>query len=154
MKKQRLEKKVPIRPAKTPQGAEAKGPVFPLTPDQQTYVDSVPDRELREELKRHVFIVDNFRKQDEGMRQYIQKLKEKVAESEGAVREIVGNQRVFVATAAMQGLLSNPEAGQSSMQNIMDTSMIYAEGMMKLLYPQPEPAVEPKPEDGKNGPKS
>jgi hypothetical protein len=76
--------------------------------DIQRYVDSVPDTGLRDELLKHSMMVDVLAKERDGLRRYSDALKQQRDELETQLHDVLKSQRIFVATAAMQGVISNP----------------------------------------------
>ena len=114
--------------------------------DIQKFVDGVPGKELRNTLLQHALMLSTTVAERDGVRRYADGLKAQNTDLQNAYQSLVSNQRLFVATAAMQGLLSHPNVTSTDARLIIDSAINYAEEMFTKLFPEtPKPTADASP---------
>ena len=127
-----------------PMEAQPK-PELNVPSDIQGYVDSVKDNDLRSELTNHAMLLDTVVKERDGLSRYADALKKQRDEVEAQFHEVMKSQRVFVATAAMQGAISNPEISKNVRVNV-NAAIEYADLLLAKLFPTEEtPTADASP---------
>ena len=145
-----------LKTVSTPHGVEdgvkptkqepVKGAPTNVPEDIQRFVDSVPGKELRNTLLQHALMLSATVAERDGVRRYADGLKAQNTDLQNAYQSLVSNQRLFVATAAMQGLLSHPNVTSTDARLIIDSAINYAEEMSTKLFPEtPKPTADASP---------
>jgi len=114
--------------------------------DIQRYVDSVPDTGLRDELLKHSMMVDVLAKERDGLRRYSDALKQQRDELETQLHDVLKSQRIFVATAAMQGVISNIELPDNE-YSVATYAVRYTDALLTKLREQTVPDQVKIPDD-------
>lgn len=144
-----------LKTVSTPHGVEdgvkptkqepVKGTPTNVPEDIQRFVDSVPGKELRNTLLQHALMLSATVAERDGVRRYADALKKQRDEVEAQFHEVMKSQRVFVATAAMQGAISNPEISKNVQVNV-NAAIEYADLLLAKLFPTEEtPTADASP---------
>jgi hypothetical protein len=113
-----------------------KGTHTNVPEDIQKFVDSVPGKELRNTLLQHALMLSTTVSERDGIRRYADGLKQQNTDLQNAYQTLVSNQRLFVATAAMQGMISNPTITKNVPVNV-NAAMEYTDALFAKLFPEP-----------------
>lgn len=144
-----------LKTVSTPHGVEdgvkptkqepVKGAPTNVPEDIQRFVDSVPGKELRNTLLQHALMLSATVAERDGVRRYADGLKAQNTDLQNAYQSLVSNQRLFVATAAMQGAISNPEISKNVRVNV-NAAIEYADLLLAKLFPTEEtPTADASP---------